>query len=476
MSSHLDEQELPFERALEILEQTAPDSALHQSLKKILDTRLAPAGPGVLSPTPKGTARRLTIGMATYDDYDGIYFSVQAIRLFHPEVTAHTEILVLDNHPTGPCAGALKKLETYVDGYRYVPYGSAQGTAVRDCLFHEAGSPFVMSMDSHVFFAPGSLARLLAFLERQTDSNDLWHGPLLGDELVHLSALFTPVWSHGMYGVWAADERAADPDGPPFEIPMQGAGVFVCRKQAWPGFNPRFSGFGGEEGYLHEKFRQKGGKVWCLPFLRWLHRFDRPMGVPYDASWKRRLRNYLIGWYELGLDPAPAVQHFEEFLGADQVRPMVESIEREMRGPFHRFDAIYCVAPIREPERWAPLDLDSRMRWIAALETPHDPEIGRALAHRSVIGEASRQGLEQVLVFEDDFDLSPGALEAFYAALSSGTTGEWRICALAGAAAYHRIVNEDLLRELPERPSAMALWLRKHGPLRAYLARWKSRP
>ena len=25
--------------------------------------------------------------MATYDDYDGVYFSVQAIRLYHPEVT-----------------------------------------------------------------------------------------------------------------------------------------------------------------------------------------------------------------------------------------------------------------------------------------------------------------------------------------------------------------------------------------------------
>src|ERR1700722_10640590 len=119
----------------------------------MLDARLAPAGPRIPEPTPQGPARLLTIGMATYDDYDGVYFSVQAIRLFHPEVTAQTEILVLDNHPSGPCAGALKQLEISVDGYRYLPYGSAQGTAVRDCLFREASSPFVMSMDSHVLFA-----------------------------------------------------------------------------------------------------------------------------------------------------------------------------------------------------------------------------------------------------------------------------------------------------------------------------------
>ena len=37
--------------------------------------------------------------VCTYDDYDGVYFSVQAIRLYHPEVTQHTEIVVLDNHP-----------------------------------------------------------------------------------------------------------------------------------------------------------------------------------------------------------------------------------------------------------------------------------------------------------------------------------------------------------------------------------------
>jgi hypothetical protein len=469
VSGHVeDERILSIVRALEILEQTAPGSVLWQNLATLLDKRLSGEGLGFQAPTAKGPARLLTIGMATYDDYDGVYFSVQAIRLFHPEVTAQTEILVLDNHPSGPCAKALKQLETYVDGYRYVPYGSAQGTAVRDCLFREASSPFVMSMDSHVLFAPGSLARLIGFLQGQTASDDLWHGPLLGDELRHLSALFTPVWSGGMYGQWGTDERASDPDGPPFEIPMQGAGVFVCRKQAWPGFNSRFTGFGGEEGYLHEKFRRRGGKVWCLPFLRWVHRFNRPMGVPYQAAWKQRLRNYLIGWNELNLDIEPVVQHFEQLLGADKVRPMIESIEREMRGPFHRFDAAYCIARQSDPERWSALDLDAKMRWMPAAETPYNPDIGRALAHRAVLDEAHRQSLEQVLVFDSAIDLP--ALDLFSEGLAAGTTDGWRLCRLPHAVAYHRRVFEDLLRELPERPSMMALWLRRHRSWDAYLA------
>ena len=47
------------------------------------------------------------------------------------------------------------------------------------------------------------------------------------------------------------DDRGRDSNGEPFEIPMQGLGMFSCRKEAWLGFNPLFNGFGGEEGYIH---------------------------------------------------------------------------------------------------------------------------------------------------------------------------------------------------------------------------------
>lgn len=44
--------------------------------------------------------KKLTIGMATYDDFDGVFFSVQALRMYHPE-TEGAEIIVLDNNPEG---------------------------------------------------------------------------------------------------------------------------------------------------------------------------------------------------------------------------------------------------------------------------------------------------------------------------------------------------------------------------------------
>ena len=41
------------------------------------------------------SAPKLTIGLATYDDYNGVYFSVQALRMYHPEMMQQTEIIIV---------------------------------------------------------------------------------------------------------------------------------------------------------------------------------------------------------------------------------------------------------------------------------------------------------------------------------------------------------------------------------------------
>ena len=90
--------------------------------------------------------------------------------------------------------------------------------------------------------------------------------------------------------------------------------VFGCRPIAQRRFSrrkyPALDRFGGEEGYIHEKFRQAGHRTLCLPFLRWLHRFPRPHGAPYRLSWEDRIRNYVIGFAELGLPLAEMEKHF----------------------------------------------------------------------------------------------------------------------------------------------------------------------
>ena len=62
---------------------------------------MTPATTPAAEPSPGHREKTLTIGMATYDDYDGVYFTVQALRLYHREVARDVAILVLDNNPGG---------------------------------------------------------------------------------------------------------------------------------------------------------------------------------------------------------------------------------------------------------------------------------------------------------------------------------------------------------------------------------------
>lgn len=282
-------------------------------------------GSGLPSPYPVGgvgaarsQAPKITIGMPTYDDYDGVYFSLQALRLYHPEICADAEFIIVDNNPAGPCATALQEFGGQIPRFRYIPDPIRTGSAsAKQRIFDEATGDFVLVMDCHVFVVPGALKRLSDYFAANPSSVDLVQGPLLLDDLKTVQTHFDPHWRGGMYGTWGMDPRGANAESAPFDIPMQGMGLFACRKQAWPGFSPHFRGFGGEEFYIHEKFRQRGGRTLCLPFLRWLHRFARPMGVPYPNSWEDRIWNYVTGFRELGL-PIDAIEaHFSEHVGKE---------------------------------------------------------------------------------------------------------------------------------------------------------------
>jgi hypothetical protein len=262
----------------------------------------------------------LTIGMATYDDFDGVYFTFQALRLYHD--LAGVELVVVDNLG---CAATRGFVEAW-PGARYVAAPEIQGTsAPRDRIFREARGDVVLCIDCHLLFVPGAIDRLRRWFRDHPDSGDLLQGPLLHDDGRALSTHLEPVWRDQMFGTWAHDPRGADLDGVAFEIPMQGLGAFACRRRAWPGFHPGFRGFGGEEGYLHEKIRQRGGRCLCLPGLRWMHRFTRPGRVRYPVIVEDRIRNYLLGHAELGLDLVPIVDHFTGALPRRAIEAVAEA-------------------------------------------------------------------------------------------------------------------------------------------------------
>ena len=286
--------------------------------------------------------------MATHGDFDGVWFTIQALRMYHGEATDDVSFVVVDNDPGGATAAALREIGNWVPRYRYIPFDGFSGTAVRDLVFREADADVVCCVDSHVLLAPGALAALRGWFDEHPDSPDLLQGPMLHDNLEIERAVthLEPTWGAGMYGQWGRDGRLDDPGAEPFEIAMQGLGLFACLRSAWPGLNPRMRGFGAEEGYLHETFRRRGGRVLCHPRLSWAHRFSRPMGIPYPNRWEDRIRNYLVGWGELGWDLAPMEAHYVDMLGAEfDVGALIELVRGQVEHPLGVLDAVFCLAP-----------------------------------------------------------------------------------------------------------------------------------
>jgi len=172
---------------------------------------------------------------------------------------------------------------------------------------------------------------LIDFFEAGKDEGNLLQGPMLYDDLKGYATHFDLVWREQMWGIWGTDERGGHVNNEPFEIPAQGLGLFACRKDSWLGFNPFFRGFGGEEGYIHEKYRKAGKKTLCLPFLQWMHRFGRPNGIKYPITLDNKVRNYFIGHLELGMNVSPIIEHFKPYTPMENLVKLYDEAKRVTR-------------------------------------------------------------------------------------------------------------------------------------------------
>lgn len=446
----------------------------------------------------------LSIGMATFDDYDGVYFSITSLQIHHPEVFNASEIIILDNNPTGNCAKLLKGLAKQNPNIRYEPYTDKNSTAVRDILFKIAKGDWVMCMDCHVMYPSGVLDKLVDYIDANPTSIDILQGPLLSDGGKPFATQFDEKWGAGMYGSWGWDKRADDINGEAFEIPMQGLGMFVARKDAWPGINTKFTGFGGEEGYLHEKFRLAGGRALCLPFLHWAHRFGRPSSVPYVNRWEDRINNYLVGFDEIGYDKQGIDDHFTDLLGEDAYRRAKAESAALNASPVHGIDHAVCINLDHQHGRWAAMSerfthigVADKVKRFSAISTPECHHIGCTLSHRRIIESAKKYGYESVLVFEDDALFLEGFSLFMTNSLAELSQVDWNIFYLGGfqgreeftfkngqqaikevpkyhltcthGVLYHHSVFDQILADLPATEAEMAKWVNKHHAIDQYL-------
>lgn len=245
---------------------------------------------------------KLTIGMSCFNDFDGVWFTINSVLQYHPEVRDDIRFVVIDGNPDSShgkaCEELISKL-TNKHGHMglYVKNVSWAGTASRDYIFQYAKTPYVICVDSHVMLYPGTLKKLIDYYDTNSDNSNLIQGPLYTENGDLMATSMEPVWDYNMYGKWVKDQGLVDKNEP-WEVDLMGLGMFSCRKSAWLNFNPAFRGFGGEEGYIHQKYKNVGKITLMLPWLKWVHRFSRPGGVPYINEYIDRVKNYFIGWHE----------------------------------------------------------------------------------------------------------------------------------------------------------------------------------
>jgi hypothetical protein len=316
---------------------------------------------------------KLTVGMAHFRDYNGVWFTIQNLRTAHPELMEQVEFVVIDNDdPNQEDSRMVRQFTDYAPangrrgaagigtaGSVYVSNSDRQGTSIpRDMIFQHASGEIVCVMDCHLVNWKDSIPALLKYFDENPESLDIVSGPLFYDDLTTYSTHYDPQWRGQMFGTWSmawtdgdirfsvregnggrcsthdlltgkpveikalngigfpghekvllalgmrplagsSPEPGLLPDGEPFEIPGQGLGMFACRREAWLGFNKDALGFGGEELYVHDKFRLHGRKAICIPQMAWTHRFGRPGGAKYPASVWNKVRNYVLETREL---------------------------------------------------------------------------------------------------------------------------------------------------------------------------------
>ena len=259
---------------------------------------------------------KLSIGMVAFDDFNGVYFTIQSLKMYHAEVLSNSEIIVIDNNPEsneGRETGSSCKTNKKIDD---ITSDASRGAFAKEDVFLHAKSDNVLVCDCHVLFAPNAIASLVSFFESGEDGGNLIQGPLLSDDMKIIATHLKPTWGSGMFGQWAYDKRVESEKS--FEIPAQGMGVFACKKNAWVGFNKKMKKFGGEEYFTHEKFRQAGKKAICLSKFSWLHRFRRPNGAPYKPTRENKFKNHIRAMLETDMPVFEAIEHYKS-IGTDEL-------------------------------------------------------------------------------------------------------------------------------------------------------------
>lgn len=254
---------------------------------------------------------KLSVCIPTRDD-PGAWACINGLWMDHGSLI--DEMIVVDDSVVGSKdAVDLQRHCASNHRIRYLRYvGDPSSCLYKEAAVRNAMGDVVLLCDSHVMYPQGSIESAIAWAKEHP--KDLVVGPVFQNawapramatnQMLYADESYEVPRDaevhHGVVcrgeaiGAWRFDERTE-----PFEVMQQGTGALVFMREAWPGFHPAMTGFGGNETYLMESFRHRGGRVVCVPQFRWVHDFANRDRHKYARPRELTIRNYLVGFLAL---------------------------------------------------------------------------------------------------------------------------------------------------------------------------------
>lgn len=179
---------------------------------------------------------KLTIGLPHYEDFHGLFFTVQSLKMLND--VSNVELIIVEN---GPPNTHQKTVKSFIGGDGGSGFASSKivqcpekGSATaKGKVFDHASGDVVAVVDCHVLFWPNIVDNLLAYFSEPENAKNIATGPLVLDNMKSYHTHFDNRIRGQMWGTWGT-ARMCKCKGflfsPTEAIPDKMDSPMVCRK------------------------------------------------------------------------------------------------------------------------------------------------------------------------------------------------------------------------------------------------------
>lgn len=134
------------------------------------------------------TKPKISVCMATHEDFHGTYFTLQELKATNPKLLKDMELVVVDQSPKSAHGAEVAKQMNYAaqccHTAKYVPYNEKIGTShSRQKAIESASADIFVVLDCHVVMMKDAIPAILDYFADPSHAKDMVQGPLLSDAI-----------------------------------------------------------------------------------------------------------------------------------------------------------------------------------------------------------------------------------------------------------------------------------------------------